>query len=78
MIKIHLVRVTILTALFTVGMLGIFDIPMDDSTTWYSEQILSKTLGGGCFWIFHKLYESWKKTDSWIQAYEKLCNVDDR
>lgn len=76
MIKIHLTRIAILITFFTVGMLGIFAIPMDDSATWYSDLLLSKVIEAGCLWVFYKLYEVWKRTDRWIQAYEKWCNVD--
>lgn len=71
MIKIHLTRIAILITFFTVGMLGILAIPMDDSETWYSDLFLSKLLGGACIWIFAKLYEVWKRTDSWIRIYDK-------
>ena len=77
MIKVHLTRIAILFMLFTVGMLGLFSIPMDDSKTWYSDLFLSKGLGGVCIWIFTRLYEKWKKTDTWLQAYEKLCKIDE-
>lgn len=71
MIKRHLIRIAILISFFTVGMLGIFAIPMDDSATWYSDLFLSKLLGGTCIWIFYRLYKVWKRTDSWIRAYDK-------
>ena len=71
MVIIHLTRVAILITLFTVGLLGIFAMPMDDSPTWCSDLFLSKVLGVACIWIFSKLYEIWRKTDKWIQAYDK-------
>lgn len=77
MIKVHLTRIAILITLFTVGMLGIFAMPMDDSPTWCLDLFLSKILGGACLWIFSKLYEIWKKTDEWIQAYDKWNEPQD-
>lgn len=77
MIKVHLIRIAILLTLFTVGMLGIFAMPMDDSPTWCFDLFLSKILGGACIWIFSKLYEIWKKTDEWIQAYDKWNEPQD-
>lgn len=77
MVKIHLTRVAILITLLTVGMLGIFAIPVDDSPTWYFDLFLSKLSGGACIWIFSKLYEIWRKTDKWIQAYDKWNEPQD-
>lgn len=77
MIKVHLIRIAILLTLFTVGMLGIFAMPMDDSPTWCFDLFLSKILGVACIWIFSKLYEIWKKTDKWIQAYDKWNEPQD-
>lgn len=77
MIIIHLARVAILIALLTAGILGIFAVPVDHSTTWYSDLILSKLLGASCIWTFHKLYETWKKTDDWFIAYDEWCKKAD-
>lgn len=71
MIKVSILRASILLSLFTIGMLGVFAIPVDDSTTWYFDLLFSKLIGGACLWIFSKLYEHWKKTDKWIKAYDK-------
>lgn len=77
MVKVHLTRIAILITLFAVGLLGIFATPMDDSPTWYSDLFLSKGIGAGCLWIFYKFYEVWKRTDSWIQAYDKWNEAQD-
>ena len=71
MVKVHLIRIAILLALLTTGLLGIFSIPMDNSDTWYSDLLLSKISGAVCIWAFHRLYEKWKRIDSWIRAYDK-------
>ena len=75
MIKIHIIRVAFLLALFTVGLLSLFAMPMDDSPTWYSDLLLSKGLAAACLWAFGRLYKRWKETDSWVRAYDRWNGV---
>ncbi len=71
MAKVHITRVAVLITLFTTGILGIFAMPMDDSPSWYSDLLLSKAIGAGGIWTFHRLYKKWRMTDKWIKAYDK-------
>ena len=77
MVKLHLTRITVLISLFTVGLLGIFAVPMEDSPTWYFDLFFSKILGGACIWIFSKLYGIWRKTDDWIRTYDEWNEPQD-
>ncbi len=71
MIKVSILRASILLGLFTIGMLGVFAIPLEDSPTWFSDLFISKLIGGTGIWVFSKLYTHWKKKDKWIKAYDK-------
>lgn len=73
MMKIHIIRVVFLLALFSVGIFSLFAMPMDDSLTWYSDLFISKAIAALCLWVFGNLYDRWKKTDRWIRAYDKWC-----
>ncbi len=73
--RISLIRVLLLLSLFTVGIFCLFAIPMDDSATWYSDFFISKAVATGCLWRFGKLYERWKKTDSWVRAYDRWNTI---
>ncbi len=66
--KVSFLRASFLLGIFAIGMLGIFAIPMDDSTTWFSDLLISKLIGAAALWFFSKLYDHWKKTDKWIKA----------
>lgn len=70
-----IIRTLILLALFTAGLLSLFAIPMDDSTTWYSDLLISKAMAPVCLWSFGNLYERWKKTDRWVRAYDKWNTI---
>ena len=69
-----LIRIAILLALFSAGLLGMLSIPMDASPRWYSDLILSKAIGCLSLLAFAKLYARWRKTDRWIRAYDRWNN----
>lgn len=71
MIRISIIRVLLLLSLFTVGLSSLLAIPMDDSTTWTSDLILSKCLAFIMFWLSNRLYERWKVTDRFIRAFDR-------
>lgn len=69
--RISIIRVLLLLSLFTVGLLSLFAIPMDDSPTWTSDLIISKAFAFISLWLFNRLYERWKVADQIIRAFDK-------
>lgn len=74
MVRISIIRVLLLLSLFTVGLLSLFAIPMDDSPTWTLDLLLSKFLAALCLWCFNRLYERWKIVDRLIRAFDRWSN----
>lgn len=70
-----LIRISILMALLTGAIAGIFAIPVDDSNTWYLDLLLSKAIAAGCVWLFSILYRQWRKTDPHIRAFHRNTEV---
>lgn len=52
-------RASILIALFMAGIVALFIIPENDSPTWWSELIITKTICVICFYILARLIRRW-------------------
>ena len=72
--QVSIIRAIILLALFSVGLLSLFAIPMDDSPTWTSDLFFSKGLAFFSLWLFNRLYERWKVVDRVIRAFDRWSN----
>lgn len=68
-----LIRVSILITLSIVAFIGIFSTPIDDSPTWFSDLLISKSIGFLAAWVISKLYPRWAETDKWVSTYDKWC-----
>lgn len=69
-------RYYVLLLLGFVATIGIFGVPADDSTTWFSDMVLSKVVGFGAGYAICRLIEHWSKNNL-IPELEKLTKEED-
>ena len=58
MLQNHL-RASILIVLFIAAVITLLIIPENDSSTWWSELIITKTISAICFYILGRLVKRW-------------------
>lgn len=72
---ISIIRIAILFALGMVAFLLIFGEEQDaDLLTWTLHFIIDKAVGIGVLFLIARLYKRWSKIDTWLIAYEKMCD----
>lgn len=72
---ISIIRIAILFALGMVAFLFIFGEEQDANLlTWALRFIIDKAVGIGVFFLIAWLYKRWSKIDTWLIAYEKMCD----
>lgn len=72
---ISIIRICILFVLGMVAFLLIFGEEQDaDLLTWTLRFIIDKAVGIGVLFLIARLYKRWSKIDTWLIAYEKMCD----
>jgi hypothetical protein len=68
-----IIRICILAALIMVALVGVLSFPMENSTSWFTDILISKSIGVAAIYALCKLYVRWAKTDKLISAYYHWC-----
>mgnify|MGYP001553752571 CR=1 FL=1 len=66
-----IMHIAALTALGLVAAVGIFSADVSDLTVFFA----LKAAGFAAAYALCRLYLKWKKTDKWLQEYEKFCRM---
>lgn len=72
--SISIIRIAILCALFTFGMIFLFGQEQGDNTWTLFQILIDKALALAAFGYMGKLYKRWSKIDPWLMAYDKMCD----
>ena len=72
---INLRRVALI-ALGVVAFLGIFSTPVDDSTTWWRDLILSKVIGFAAGYTLHRLFTRWEADDKILSSVFECDEIE--
>lgn len=72
---ISVIRIAILFILSSLAFIFILGEEQDESlSAFFLHVIVDKGLGIGlCFYI-DRLYKRWSKVDTWLKAYDKMCD----
>ncbi len=72
---ISVIRIAILFILSSLAFIFILGEEQDESlSAFFLHVIVDKGLGIGlCFYI-GRLYKRWSKVDTWLKAYDKMCD----
>ena len=72
--SISIIRIAVLCALFTFGMIFLFGQEQGDSTWTLFQILIDKAFALAAFGYMVKLYKRWSKIDPWLMAYDKMCD----
>lgn len=72
--SISIIRIAVLCALLTFGMIFLFGQEQGDSAWTLFQILIDKALALAAFWYIGKLYKHWSKLDPWLIAYGKMCD----
>lgn len=74
---VSFIRIAILFTLGCLSMLLIFSEEQDENLTLFCLHVIfDKAIGIGLGYVLYRLYNRWSKTDTWLNAYGKMCGED--
>jgi len=72
--SVSIIRIVIMLALGMFAMLFLFGEEQGDSAWTLLQIAIDKGLAIGACFLIGRLYKRWSKIDTWLMAYDKMCD----
>jgi len=69
---ISIIRIAILMVISSFAFIFLFGEESEDCSI--LQILVDKALAFAAFWYVGKLYKRWSKIDTWLMAYDKMCD----